>query len=132
MRELSIIPIFLKNFNLSLLETHQYSLSDVQDLISSRDLCKYINLFLINENKILLTYDEDIIEPPRSFNIKITNNPNKGESELMLYVFSSKHSSGSMFFYNIIGLDILKISSLYRDITQSKEGQEIFIINYRK
>lgn len=130
MRELSIIPIFLKNFNLSLLETPQYSLSD--NLINSRDLCKFINLFLINENKILLTYDEDIIESPRSFNIKITNNPNKGESELMLYVFSSKHSSGSMFFYNIMGLDILKISSIYRDITQSKEGQEIFIINYRK
>lgn len=130
MRELSIIPIFLKNFNLSLLETPQYSLSD--NLINSIDLCKFINLFLINENKILLTYDEDIIESPRSFNIKITNNPNKGESELMLYVFSSKHSSGSMFFYNIMGLDILKISSIYRDITQSKEGQEIFIINYRK
>lgn len=130
MRELSIIPIFLKNFNLSLLETPQYSLSN--DLINSRDLCKFINLFLINENKILLTYDEDIIEPPRSFNIKITNNPNKGESELILYVFSSKHSSGSIFSYNIMGLDILKISSLYRDITQSKEGQEIFIINYRK
>lgn len=130
MRELSIIPIFLKNFNLNLLETPQYSLSD--NLINSIDLCKFINLFLINENKILLTYDEDIIESPRSFNIKITNNPNKGESELMLYVFSSKHSSGSMFFYNIMGLDILKISSIYRDITQSKEGQEIFIINYRK
>lgn len=130
MRELSIIPIFLKNFNLNLLETPQYSLSD--NLINSIDLCKFINLFLINENKILLTYDEDIIESPKSFNIKITNNPNKGESELMLYVFSSKHSSGSMFFYNIMGLDILKISSIYRDITQSKEGQEIFIINYRK
>lgn len=130
MRELSIIPIFLKNFNLNLLETPQYSLSD--NLINSIDLCKFINLFLINKNKILLTYDEDIIESPRSFNIKITNNPNKGESELILYVFSSKHSSGSMFFYNIMGLDILKISSIYRDITQSKEGQEIFIINYRK
>lgn len=130
MRELSIIPIFFKNFNLSLLETPQYSLSD--NLINSIDLCKFINLFLINENKILLTYDEDIIESPRSFNIRITNNPNKGESELMLYVFSSKHSSGSTFSYNIMGLDILKISSIYRDITQSKEGQEIFIINYQK
>lgn len=130
MKELLIIPNFLKNFDLNL--TSQCSLSEIQDLMNSRDLCKFINLFLINENRILLTYDEDIIESPRSFDIKISHNPNKGESELILYVFSSKHSSGSMFSYNIIDLDVLKISSIYRDITQSKEGQEIFIINYRK
>lgn len=37
-----------------------------------------------------------------------------------------------MFSYNIVDLDVLKISSIYRDITQSEEGQEVFIINYRK
>lgn len=130
MKELLIIPNFLKNFDLNL--TSQCSLSEIRDLMSSQNLCKYINLFLINENKILLTYDEDIIESPRSFDIKISHNPNKGESELILYVFFSKHSSGSMFSYNIVDLDVLKISSIYRDITQSEEGQEVFIINYRK
>lgn len=130
MKELLIIPNFLKNLDLNL--TSQCSLSEIQDLMNSQNLCKYINLFLINENKILLTYDEGIIESPRSFDIKISHNPNKGESELILYVFSSKHSSGSMFSYNIVDLDVLKISSIYRDITKSEEGQEVFIINYRK
>ena len=90
----------------------------------------YISLFLLDRNKLLLTYDEDIIVSPRSFDISLSHNSRIGESEVLLQVYSSAHSVGSKFSYYINGLDISNISCIYRDITQSKDGQEVFIIHY--